>query len=106
MKLIKRNRHQIVCETMTRIMGLHQIPTMSRKYKAFDGGKNYPGQVFFVGRSGALRVGKNISNSISYTSRVDIPKWRKDLDILDELSTPKQIDNIAKTSASFLFHNR
>ena len=106
MKRIKRNRHQIVCENLTRIMDLRQKPTTSRKYKAFDGGKKYPGLVFFVGRSGALKVGKNISNAISYTDRIDYAEWRKDLDILDELSTAKEIDNIAKTSAGFLFSNR
>lgn len=82
-------------------MGLREVTGKSKKNRSnkliiqlsqgqvrvFSGGKKYPGQFFYVGKSGAVKVGKTIAESHSFTKRIDIAKWRKDLEILDELDS-------------------
>ena len=50
--------------------GLHcnEIPSKS-KYRQFK--KNNTNGFYFVGKNGALRAGKNISNSISLTDHIE-----------------------------------
>ena len=86
MKRIKRTRQDVICENLKRIMGLREVKGRSRKYRVFEGGRKYQHQNFYAGKSGALRLGPSISDSISVTHKVNIAKWRKDLEILDELS--------------------
>jgi len=55
-----------VVHFLTEALHYHEVPSNSRKYRKFEkGGKS---SYFFVGRNGAVRAGKSISNSISLTS--------------------------------------
>jgi hypothetical protein len=44
--------------------GLVEQAGTSRKYRTFGGGKD-PNRLYFVGKSGALRVGRNATDSTS-----------------------------------------
>jgi len=61
--MAKRKRDKIADALAER--GCIEVESRSRKYKQFmiPGRDNF----YFVGKSGALRVGKTISNSISLT---------------------------------------
>ncbi len=48
--------------------GYKEIQSNSKKYRKFTHTK--PDRFFFVGKHGALRVGRNISESISITDRI------------------------------------
>ena len=55
-------RDKIVASLKAR--GFGEVETKSRKYVTFKDGKGEVNRLFFVGKNGALRSGKNASNSI------------------------------------------
>ena len=51
-----------ICKALSN-RGFDQVKSTSRKYKKFE--TSNPDIFYFVGKSGALRLGNNVSNSIS-----------------------------------------
>ena len=54
-------RQDIICQKLARIR-CKEVRGKTAKYRVFDR-KN--GQFYFVGKNGALRVGRNVSESVS-----------------------------------------
>ena len=47
--------------------GLVEVPSRSRKYRKF---KSKSGKIYWLGKSGAVRVGETIGKSISISRRI------------------------------------
>lgn len=54
-------RQEIICQNLIQ-KGLKEVKGRTSKYRVFD---RKDGQFYFVGKNGALRVGRNVSESIS-----------------------------------------
>lgn len=72
--MAKQNRQERVATFLT-AMGRRELSSESRKYRKFMG--SAPDRFYFVGHSGAVRVGKISSNSISITEAfwLRVEKW-------------------------------
>lgn len=55
------SKQEIICTTLKN-KGLKEVNAKTSKYRVFQ---IQPDKFYFVGKNGALRVGKNVSDSIS-----------------------------------------
>lgn len=62
------------------VEGLNKMELPSKnKYRKFEGSTFSTGSFYWVGKNGAIRAGKNVSNSISLTSQVhaNMKMWER-----------------------------
>ena len=71
------NLQDRIARFLTEGMKKKEIPSKSSKYRTFTGRDE--GHFYFVGKSGAVRSGKNSSTSISITSAAqgNMKLWEK-----------------------------
>lgn len=64
--MAKQTRQEAICNKIL-AKGLKEVKGKSTKYRTF---KRENGEFYFVGKNGALRTGKSVSDSFSITSLV------------------------------------
>lgn len=69
------SNQELLVEYLTQICGAREVKSRSRKYRQFKSRK-HPGKFYFLGRNGAVRLGKSVSSSVSLTAFVNIKKIR------------------------------
>lgn len=70
-----RTREEILVAYLT-LLGNQPVHGKSHRYKVFENRKK-PGSFYYVGKAGALRVGRNIESSASCTEHINIEGIRK-----------------------------
>jgi hypothetical protein len=60
----KQTKAERIAEYLIKTKGAAEVTSRSRKYRTFTR-PDIPGTFFFVGKAGALRTGKNVSDSYS-----------------------------------------
>jgi hypothetical protein len=67
-------------------LGMEELESISAKYRKFQSkGSKERGTFYFLGKSGGVRVGKNISNSISISSHIknNMVLWEEKMGLSD-----------------------
>lgn len=69
--MAKPTRQELLCTFLTTKKGLKEVRAKTSKYRVFQISQD---KFYFVGANGALRIGKNVSDSVSLTPNPKIFK--------------------------------
>lgn len=69
--MAKPTRQELLCAFLTTKKGLKEVHGKTSKYRVFA---RKDGEFYFVGKNGSLRVGRNVSESVSLTPNPKIFK--------------------------------